>query len=138
MLARRPFGSDDELRRAAHEVWTSLGPEDWKEAFSHHPKIGERNLNQARFAATRALSEREQAGVRDAGEDVLAQLVSANREYESRFGYIFIVCASGKSAAEMLALLRARLPNSPEKEIQIAAAEQEKIMALRLEQLSTG
>jgi 2-oxo-4-hydroxy-4-carboxy-5-ureidoimidazoline decarboxylase len=132
MMARRPFGSADALQAAARDTWAAVSPDDWKEAFSHHPKIGERNLNQAKFAATRHLSAREQAGVDEAAADVLDNLAEANRAYEARFGYIFIVCASGKTAAEMLALVRTRLSNDPAMEIQIAAGEQAKITALRL------
>jgi 2-oxo-4-hydroxy-4-carboxy-5-ureidoimidazoline decarboxylase len=135
MLARRPFGNATALHAAAEDAWTSVSQDDWKEAFRHHPKIGERDLNQSKFAATRHLSEREQAGVAGASADVLEQLAEANRAYEARFGYIFIVCASGKTAAEMLALVRARLSNEPAKEIQIAAGEQAKITGMRLEGL---
>ena len=109
MIARRPFGSTGRLLAAADEVWRALSPDDWREAFSHHPKIGDRDLRQTRFASTRHLSEREQSGVAGAPDDVVEQLAKANREYEARFGYIFIVCATGRSAAEMLALLRSRL-----------------------------
>ena len=86
----------------------------------------------ANIAATRTLSEREQAGVSEASEAVLGALLEGNREYEARFGYIFIVCATGKSAEEMLELLRKRLNNDPETEIRIAAEEHAKICALRL------
>jgi 2-oxo-4-hydroxy-4-carboxy-5-ureidoimidazoline decarboxylase len=132
MIARRPFGSTGRLLAAADEVWRALSPDDWREAFSHHPKIGDRDLRQTRFASTRHLSEREQSGVAGAPDDVVEQLAKANREYEARFGYIFIVCATGRSAAEMLALLRSRLANDPESEIHVAAGEQAKITALRL------
>jgi 2-oxo-4-hydroxy-4-carboxy-5-ureidoimidazoline decarboxylase len=135
MLARRPFGSREALFAAAREEWFALSPDDWPEAFSHHPKIGDRDGLRAKFAATRHLSEREQSGVDDAPEEVLDALAEGNRAYEQKFGYIFIVCASGKSAAEMLALLRARLPNNPEVEIRIAAGEQAKITELRLKAL---
>jgi 2-oxo-4-hydroxy-4-carboxy-5-ureidoimidazoline decarboxylase len=132
MIARRPFGSTGRLLAAADEVWRALSPDDWREAFSHHPKIGDRDLRQTRFASTRHLSEREQSGVAGAPDDVVEQLAEANREYEDRFGYIFIVCATGRSAAEMLVLLRSRLVNDPASEIQIASGEQAKITALRL------
>ena len=132
MLGRRPFGTAEAALRAAREEWFPLGREDWLEAFGHHPRIGDREGLRHRFAATRALSEREQSGVSGASEDVLAALLDANREYEARFGYIFIVCASGKSAEEMLALLRARLPNEPDREILLAAEEHAKICDLRL------
>ncbi len=132
MLVRRPFGSLEAALDAAREEWFALSADDWREAFSHHPRIGDRDTLRRRFAATRALSEREQSGVSGASEDVLAALLEGNREYEARFGYIFIVCAAGKTAAEMLALLRARLPNDPQTEIRIAAEEHAKICELRL------
>ena len=135
MMARRPFGSHDALMATARDEWLGLQRSDWLEAFGHHPKIGDRDSLRQRFARTAHLSEREQAGVDGASEDVLEALAAGNREYERRFGHIFIVCASGKSADGMLQLLRERLPNSPEVEILIAAAEQAKITELRLKKL---
>lgn len=133
MLTRRPFGSREALQQAARDEWRALGPDDWREAFSHHPKIGDRAALAARFPRTHALSEREQAGVAGAADPALDALAEANRTYEGRFGYIFIVCATGKSAEEMLARLRERLPNDPEAEILIAAEEQARITAIRLD-----
>jgi 2-oxo-4-hydroxy-4-carboxy-5-ureidoimidazoline decarboxylase len=135
MMARRPFGSREALVAAARDEWFQLGHADWLEAFNHHPKIGDRDSLRQRFARTAHLSEREQAGVDGAAEHVLEALAEANREYQRRFGYIFIVCASGKSAEEMLGLLRERLPNPPDAEIRVAAAEQAKITELRLMRL---
>lgn len=132
MAWRRPFGSHDALLAAAEDEWRALGPEDWREAFAHHPKIGDKAPPGDTPAAARALSEGEQAGVMSASEAVLDALAEGNRRYEERFGYIFIVCATGKSADEMLSLLRARLDNDPATEVRIAAAEQEKITAIRL------
>jgi 2-oxo-4-hydroxy-4-carboxy-5-ureidoimidazoline decarboxylase len=132
MLARRPFGSQAALLAAARDEWFALAREDWLEAFSHHPKIGDRDALRQRFAGTRHLSEREQAGVSGASDVVLEALTSGDRAYEERFGYIFIVCATGKSATEMLGLLRSRLGNDPEVEIRVAAAEQAKIIESRL------
>ncbi len=132
MMARRPFGSLDALLAAAREEWDSLQESDWREAFTHHPKIGNCSALRERFPATHALSAREQAGVDGASDAVLEALADANRRYEERFGYIFIVCASGRTAEEMLAMLNARLRNDPTREIHIAAAEQAKITALRL------
>ena len=132
MMARRPFGGRDALLSAAGHEWTALGEDDWREAFAHHPKIGDRDSLRARFPDTHALSAREQAGVDCAADAVLSALADANRVYERRFGYIFIVCASGLSAEEMLARLTARLGNSPAQEIVVAAAEQARITALRL------
>ena len=135
MMARRPFGSRDALVFAARDEWFGLGRADWLEAFSHHPKIGDRDSLRQRFARTAHLSEREQSGVDGATEDVLEALAEGNREYERRFGHIFIVCASGKSAGEMLTLLRQRLPHPPDAEIRVAAGEQAKITELRLMKL---
>ena len=132
MMARRPFGSSDAAMAAAREAWFGLQPDDWIEAFGKHPRIGDRDALRRRFAATRTLSEREQAGVSGASEEVLAALFEGNRAYEARFGYIFLVCATGKSAAEILALLEARLLNDPAAEILIAAEEHARICDLRL------
>ena len=132
MAARRPFGDQPALLAAAREEWWALGEADWREAFAHHPRIGGRETRERRFASTRHLSEREQKGVEGAAADVLTALADANQIYEQRFGYIFIVCASGRSAPEMLRLLEGRLGNDPGTEIRIAAAEQADITALRL------
>jgi 2-oxo-4-hydroxy-4-carboxy-5-ureidoimidazoline decarboxylase len=136
MLQRRPFVSDEQLLAAAREVWFALTPDDWREAFRHHPTIGDRAALRARFPATAELSAREQQGIAGASDATLEALAEANREYEEKFGFIFIVCATGKSADEMLALLRARLANDVASELVIAAGEQAKITALRL--LSAG
>jgi len=132
MMHSRPFASRETALAAARDVWLSLDETDWREAFSRHPKIGDRDALQRRFPESHHLSAREQAGVDGAHEDVLGELASRNREYEARFGYIFIVCATGKSAGEMLVLLRERLTHSPADEIRVAAGEQSKITALRL------
>jgi len=132
MLASRPFNGRQRLLATARDEWIQLSPDDWLEAFAHHPKIGDREALRQRFPTTHQLSEREQAGVGNASDDVLDALAAANRAYEGRFGYIFIVCATGKSAEEMLTILRERLRNDPSREIHIAAEEQAKITALRL------
>jgi 2-oxo-4-hydroxy-4-carboxy-5-ureidoimidazoline decarboxylase len=132
MLARRPFGGGGALLAAARDEWAALDPADWREAFSHHPQIGDVESLRARFPATHHLSAREQSGIEGAPDEVLAALADANRRYLDRFGYIFIVCASGKTAQEMLTLLGERLPNDPDVELGIAAGEQAKITALRL------
>lgn len=121
----------------ADRVWWELGPEDWLEAFRGHPKIGERASADGALE-TRRWSSAEQSGTRGARADVLEALANANRTYEARFGYIFIVCAAGKSAEEMLALLDQRLQNDPGAEIRVAAEEQCKITRLRLEKLLRG
>lgn len=133
MMARRPFGRDAKLLSAARIEWFGLTELDWLEAFSHHPQIGDRASLEARFPATHDLSAREQAGVDAAREDVLTALADGNAAYLDRFGFIFIVCATGKSAEEMLVLLRERLPHDRASELRIAAEEQAKITALRLQ-----
>lgn len=135
MLARRPFASDQQLLTAADEVWRGLSKADYLEAFSHHPKIGGKDQLRQKFQSTRAWAQQEQAGAAAACEATLDALTAGNDEYEKRFGFIFIVCAAGKSADEMLALLRARMNNAPEAELAAAAAEQAKITALRLKKL---
>ena len=133
MLRRRPFGSRENAVAAAREEWFALDRNDWLEAFAHHPRIGDMDAIRRKFSpAAAALSVREQEGVSGAPEEVLAALVERNREYEARFGYIFIVCASGKSAEEMLAILERRLLNNPETELAIAAEEHARICELRL------
>jgi len=135
MARRRPFGGQASLQSWAREAWWALGEHDWREAFAHHPRIGDRDALERRFPATAHLSAAEQRGVENGGRDVLTALAEANRIYEETFGYIFIVCARGRSAQDMLALLRARLRNDPALEIHIAASEQAKITALRLADL---
>ena len=98
----RPYADGPSLLAAAERAFALLTREDWLEAFSHHPRIGDRGSLAARFPATAGWSASEQGGVRDAGEDVLDALLRGNREYEARFGHIFIVCATGKTADEML------------------------------------
>jgi 2-oxo-4-hydroxy-4-carboxy-5-ureidoimidazoline decarboxylase len=134
MLDRRPFNSRDDLLHAARDEWFALGPDDWREAFRDHPKIGDREGLRRRFAATHHLSEREQAGVEGAPGEILDALADANAEYERKFGYIFIVCATGLTAGAMLDALRKRLQNDRDREILLAAEEQARITALRLDQ----
>lgn len=135
MAAKRPFGERAALYDAAERVADDLSEADWLEAFSHHPKIGDLESLRSRFAATRRWSEGEQKGVDSAGDEILSALARGNAEYENRFGFIFIVCATGKSAEEMLSLLKERLGNSREDELRIAANEQRKITRIRLEKL---
>jgi OHCU decarboxylase len=132
MLARRPFGNERKLLFAARNDWVGLTESDWLEAFAHHPRIGDRASLAERFPATHDLSSREQAAVGAAHADVLSALADGNEEYFERFGFIFIVCATGKTAAEMLQLLRDRLANDRASELRIAAEEQARITALRL------
>jgi 2-oxo-4-hydroxy-4-carboxy-5-ureidoimidazoline decarboxylase len=127
MLAKRPFGSREAVLDAADEIWTSLDGDDWREAFAHHPRIGEPTPS--------SIAAKEQSGVSDAASEVREGLAKANRDYEERFGYIYIVCATGKTAEEMLAIAQARLENDPDTELRVAAEEQRKITRLRLQKL---
>jgi 2-oxo-4-hydroxy-4-carboxy-5-ureidoimidazoline decarboxylase len=127
MVARRPFGSRETVLAAADEIWASLNGDDWREAFAHHPRIGEQTTN--------SVAAKEQSGVSGAADDVRQALAKANRDYEQRFGYIYIVCATGKSAEEMLAIAKGRLQNDPDTELRVAAEEQRKITRLRLQKL---
>jgi 2-oxo-4-hydroxy-4-carboxy-5-ureidoimidazoline decarboxylase len=138
MTARRPFRTVNSLIGIAHGFWMGLGPADWREAFAHHPKIGDLASLKRRFASTADLASREQASVAAASRVVLEALAEGNRAYEQRFGYIFIVFASGRGAEEMLASLRDRLGNDPETELKVAAKEQWKIMRLRLDTMLGG
>jgi 2-oxo-4-hydroxy-4-carboxy-5-ureidoimidazoline decarboxylase len=132
MLARRPFGTLEALLGAARAEWFALTPADWLQAFADHPRIGDREALARKFPDTHHLAAREQAGVTGASDDVLTALAEGNAAYEDRFGYIFIVCATGLDAAAMLVQLRERLDNDPWTELRIAAEEQAKITALRL------
>ncbi len=132
---RFPFATAEALVAEADRIWHDLREADWREAFAHHPKIGDRSSLKEKFASTAAWAAGEQGAVRQASADTLGALAAGNAAYERKFGYIFIVCATGKSADEMLALLQARLPHAPAAEIIVAMAEQAKITRLRLEKL---
>lgn len=133
MVASRPFASMDELRERAEALWFVLGEDDFLEAFAGHPRIGDIETLREKYAHTRELAAGEQSGAAGAGEEILAELKTGNDQYFEKFGFIFIVFATGKSAAEMLALLKERLPNDRARELENAAAEQNKITLLRLE-----
>ena len=135
MLDRRPFRRREALLSAAGEVWRSLDPVDWKEAFAQHPRIGERSGAGPQGGQGEAWSAREQSGMDSAADETRRALAEANRAYEARFGYLYIVCATGRTAEEMLALARGRLANAPAAELAVAAGEQEQITRLRLEKL---
>ena len=135
MTERRPFRGVEELTRTASYIWSSLSHDDWLEAFRSHPKIGEKKATETVSAQAQQWSGQEQSGVSDADRETIDSLGQLNREYEAKFGFIFIVCATGKSAGEMLAILRERLQNDAATELPIAAAEQAKITELRLKKL---
>jgi 2-oxo-4-hydroxy-4-carboxy-5-ureidoimidazoline decarboxylase len=135
MVSFFPFTNKEELFQKAEEAWTILSEKDWLEAFDHHPKIGDVNSLKEKFASTAKWASGEQASVHQASQKTIEKLAEGNRQYEAKFGYIFIVCATGKSADEMLEILLSRLSNEPGTEINIAAAEQAKITLIRLEKL---
>ena len=135
MTSARPFADNAELFAEADDVWWSLSPEDWLEAFRAHPKIGEQKAAAVQTEQAQTWSAQEQSGVANASLQTKDELARLNREYEDRFGFIFIVCASGKSSDEMLSILKSRICNDRETELRIAAEEQGKITRLRLEKL---
>jgi 2-oxo-4-hydroxy-4-carboxy-5-ureidoimidazoline decarboxylase len=135
LASLRPFASEEALFATVDEVWRGLDRTDRLDAFAAHPRIGDINALRTKFASTAAWAAGEQAGVAGASDQVLHALAQGNQEYEARFGYFFIVCATGKTADEMLALLRGRLGNEPDAELAVASAEQAKITRIRLRKL---
>jgi len=131
----RPFAQLETLLARAKDVWWSLQADDWLEAFRSHPKIGERKAADAVSAQSQSWSGQEQSGVSSASAEISYSLAALNRSYELMFGFIFIICATGKSPAEMLSALRERLKNDATVELSIAATEQSKITELRLKKL---
>lgn len=135
MVKGRPFENVGKLKEYARDVWWKLESADWLEAFRSHPKIGEEKAEGQASQRAQHWSGQEQSGVRAASQQTIHTLAELNREYEVKFGYIFIVCATGKSSEEMLGLLRERLGNEPAAELRIAASEQVKITDIRLEKM---
>lgn len=135
MLPFIPADDMIELLEDAEEQWGQCNEEDWKEAFTHHPKIGDVDSLTKKFESTAQWASGEQSGVNIASAETIKALAEGNRLYEEKFGYIFIVCATGKSAEEMLGMLKERLKNDLAEEIKIAADEQNKITKLRIEKL---
>lgn len=129
VAAKRPFATPQQLYDAAEIAWTRTTDEDVQEAMTHHPRIGDKAAFKKKWAG------QEQAGAAAASDAILEALAAGNAEYEKKFGHIFLICATGLSAEDMLGYLRTRLGNEPARELQIAAAEQAKIMRLRLEKL---
>ncbi|CAN5718490.1 2-oxo-4-hydroxy-4-carboxy-5-ureidoimidazoline decarboxylase [soil metagenome] len=151
MTRRRPYSDRAELLETADRAWQELGPDAWRDAFRGHPRLGEKGVatvsstadgssaQEQAGASTQgqagAWSGQEQAGVQHAGEAVRAALIEAQHAYEARFGHIFLICATGRSATEMLDALRARMLNDADTELRVAADEQRMITRLRLERL---
>ena len=136
LIDTRPFKNAEKLFYYALQIWfEKCSREDWLEAFKAHPKIGDIDSLAKKYANTKNWSSKEQAGVESASMDTLKALADGNEKYEKKYGYIFIVCATGKSAEEMLEILNSRINNTPEKEIRIAMQEQHKITEIRLNKM---
>ena len=136
VASRRPYATVDALHKAADSVWWKLERSDWLEAFSHHQQIGDKPASGSESA--RQWAAGEQAGARAASEDVKARLARANRAYFEKFGHIYIVCATGKTAEGMLAILNQRLQNDLASELSVAAEQQRLITRIRLDKLLAG
>jgi OHCU decarboxylase len=135
MAEARPFADVSDLLYRAEEIWQNLDVQDWLGAFAAHPKIGAKKAVPHQTAQSADWSKSEQSGTENAADTVRTELENANRLYENKFGFIFIVCATGKSAEEMLSLCRQRLDNLQDEEIKTAADEQRKITEIRLKKL---
>jgi 2-oxo-4-hydroxy-4-carboxy-5-ureidoimidazoline decarboxylase len=135
MVKGRPYSSMGKLLDAADRTWSASSPDQIREAFAHHPRIGETTSASSQSDIAKAFAKAEQAKVNLASSNVHDQMTLVNSAYEARFGYIYIVSAMGKTADDMLELARKRLRNDPERELRIAAAEQGKITRLRLKKL---
>ena len=134
----RPYLTIEALLAKSDEIWRSLDRNDWLEAFRSHPKIGEKKAADKVSAQARQWSGQEQSDISAASADTVESLATLNRQYEEKFGFIFIICATGKASGEMLTSLRERLEHDPVDELPIAAAEQSKITELRLKKLLIG
>ena len=132
LAGKRPFADEQTLFTGADECWQNLPEADWLEAFRSHPRIGEQHAQKKTTAVSAAWSRSEQSQMSEADDAILLRMREGHRQYEERFGRIFIVCASGKQPAEMLSILERRLANDPAQELLEAAAQQQQIMQLRL------
>jgi OHCU decarboxylase len=135
MAGGRPYGSVSELFALADRAWDELGPSTWREAFAGHPRLGQEKADSVPGGSAPRWSAEEQAGVQRAAADVRTELAEAQREYEDRFGHIFLICATGLGADEILVALRERMRNDAETELRVAAGEQARITRLRLQKL---
>ncbi len=138
MERARPFADEESLKNEANRLFDEMPQAAWMEAFDSHPKIGVLNSLRMRLAGNNQWSRGEQAGIQDSDEQLLADLAAGNAAYEAKFGYIFIVCASGLSAKEMLSRLNSRIKNEEGPELRIACYEQRKITHLRLDKLEAN
>ena len=137
MISLRPFQDKNKLFNSAEEIWFDSEESDWLEAFMHHPKIGNVESLSRKFANTKEWAGNEQKSVDSASQEIIEKLAELNARYEEKFGFIFIVCATGKSAEEMLEILESRIENGYQEELKIAMGEQHLITTLRLKKLIT-
>ena len=135
LMEKRPFIDLNDLIKKSDACWDLCSEQDGLEAFTHHPKIGDVSELEKKFASTKEWAGNEQASVSNAKQSTLEALAKGNKDYEQKFGFIFIVCATGKSAQEMLDLLNSRIHNALQVELKIAMGEQNKITKIRLEKL---
>lgn len=135
LVAQRPFTDAESLIKASDNAWQKMSEPDWLEAFDGHPQIGDVSTLKQRYRHTQARASSEQAGVNTACDETLYALAKGNADYLKKFGFIFIVFATGKSAEDMLDLLNKRLSNTKAQELETAAREQNKITRLRISQL---
>jgi len=135
LVTSRPYKTKQDLFTKADSLWSQYSEAEFLEAFRGHSKIGDLSSLKLKYANTSEWSQQEQAGMQGVDEAVLKELLAVNDKYESKFGFIFIVCATGKSAVEMLEICKSRLPNERHQELIIAAIEQSKITRVRLEKL---
>lgn len=131
VAAQRPYATAEDLLQAADRVWATMGEPDWMEAFRAHPRIGERKATHATPQSVQ-WSHQEQAAAETARHNILAELAEGNRRYEELFGFTYIVCATGRSAEEMLHILQKRLASDRQSELQEAAEQQRQITQIRL------
>jgi OHCU decarboxylase len=138
VAAARPFADGGALGAASEAAFDALGADDWEEAFAAHPRIGESAAASHQSERGRSWSAGEQSRAAAAGDGVRAALAEGNRRYAERFGRTYIVCATGRTAEELLAILESRLGNEPEEELRVATREQRRITRLRLDKMLAG
>jgi 2-oxo-4-hydroxy-4-carboxy-5-ureidoimidazoline decarboxylase len=138
MASRRPFQDECALMAASDEAWRKLNESDWTEAFNSHPRIGESSAPRSSAQESLTWAMQEQKEVAEAGNTIKIALAEGNREYELKFGRIFIVCATGKSAVELLEILKCRLQNDAKNELREAAEQQRQIIQIRLRKWLQG
>ncbi|MGA8143541.1 MAG: allantoicase [Candidatus Acidiferrales bacterium] len=135
LVAQRPFANDAQLFDCAERIWKQLDRKEWLRAFRHHPPIGSTRPKSKQSETARQWSAGEQSAATKSAPETLAVLAAANQAYQATFGYVFLICAAGKSGDEILQSVQQRLSNDPETELHVAAEELRKIMRLRLEKL---